>query len=74
MKQYPIWYVKNQFDFRINFYKIYPVIAIEWPTPTMLGEERRKLTRTLRSRDTPSKKYNQVRASVAPFDKTNRST
>lgn len=40
----------------------------------MLGKEQWKLIRILRSRNTSSKKYNQVRASVAPFDKTNRST
>ena len=40
----------------------------------MLGKEQRKPIRILRSRNTSLKKYNQVRASVAPFDKTNRST
>lgn len=36
------------------------VKALERPTPAMLMEERRKLTRTMRSRNTASKKYNQV--------------
>ena len=34
--------------------------ALERPTPAMLMEEQRKLIRTMRSRNTPSKKYNQV--------------
>ena len=63
-------------QFRLTFLRIFILSfvskAIEQPTPAMLEEERRRPTRT--SPGAPVTEYNQVPASVAPFEISNRST